>query len=321
MFQLTPLTLFIGQCKRTIALTKTVQEEMNEQPPLLLKYNIYNNVGNDCSPVCLHVCMFFCPTSFIPLVLYFGSLLWWWEFRSVQLLLLASQGPELSGASCCQSTELLSRACSEVIGRYTRDPGSTTKKRSVGKEEERHGWRECDVVARDIMSTYTETHVHNLQTFMISKSWTVHVCGRRSGKHPWQEDSAPAFVDASHACESHVEYLAIIFHLNPSNNHSVNNKLYLPTCFWTMGENWSTQKNQWTSRQWVTTCYPIVYLLAVKQRFPNWGPAPPWVVKDLARAIRASQINVILIFTDSAHTLSWTSLTAVMLEHGVPEAP
>lgn len=51
-------------------------------------------------------------------------------------LLLASTGPEVFEANCCHDTNLLSRANSGVMARYTADSGITIKKRE--QEGERY---------------------------------------------------------------------------------------------------------------------------------------------------------------------------------------
>lgn len=52
-------------------------------------------------------------------------------------LLLASTGPEVFEASCCHNTNLLLRASSRAMARYTADSGITIKKLS-GKGKDGH---------------------------------------------------------------------------------------------------------------------------------------------------------------------------------------
>lgn len=68
-------------------------------------------------------------------------------------------------ASCCHDTNLLSRASSRAMARYTADSGITRKESEQERWRERRGWRGSDGELGDIMSIYAETHVQDLLTF------------------------------------------------------------------------------------------------------------------------------------------------------------
>lgn len=95
-------------------------------------------------------------------------------------------------ASCCHDKNLLWRASSRAMGRYTADSGSALKERKCGggkkdgRRGEKAGWMGSDrVCVWDIMSIYAETHVQDLLTFFwVSKSWTMRSCGNGSRQLP-----------------------------------------------------------------------------------------------------------------------------------------
>lgn len=58
---------------------------------------------------------------------------------------LASTGPEVSEASCCHDTNLLSRANCRAMARYTADSGGIIKKR----EREGERWTDRARVERE----------------------------------------------------------------------------------------------------------------------------------------------------------------------------
>lgn len=75
------------------------------------------------------------------------------------------QGQRFFEASCCHDTNLLLRASSRAMARYTADSGITIKKSEQERQRERQGWRGSDGELGDIMSIYAETHVQDLLTF------------------------------------------------------------------------------------------------------------------------------------------------------------
>lgn len=109
----------------------------------------------------------------------FGQVFRLWDPLCVQLL-LASTGPEVFQASCCHDTNSLSRANCRAMARYAADSGVTIKKTS-DRQTERSKSGNGVMGLRGTSCPFMLRHMSRIcKHFLVSKSWTVHLCAKSS---------------------------------------------------------------------------------------------------------------------------------------------